>query len=442
MQVPAAVAGLLSDDDLWRRFSATAWPDRPDPEGDPLEGLGPRPRSRTPVASGARPVVRLTGGVFSRQSLHHVNRELVRRLSACEDLAIEVVTPEIGPRPVDTAADLAGVRILRPGSALGRCDVEVRHQWPPDFTTSDAGRLVLIQPWEFGGLPAEWVGPLRDVVDELWVPTTWVRDGAVDSGVPVDKVHVVANGVDVDVFTPSGLPYRLRTDKTTKFLFVGGCIERKGIDALLEAYLSTFSRRDDVVLVVKPFGSDGVYRTSSLESSVRQAAAGGGAEIELVDGDLSAVEMAALYRTCDALVHPYRGEGFGLPIAEAMASGLPVIVPDGGACLDFCDAQNAWLVPARRVDITPSEWTPSVAGSWWLEPSRRGLSAAMRQVVGDPVLAARRGDAGRRRIVAGFTWEHAAAAAEARLRNLLGLGPSVPAPGGRVRAPDLAPVSA
>ena len=36
--------------------------------------------------------------------------------------------------------------------------------------------------------------------------------------------------------------------------------------------------------------------------------------------------MAALYAACDCLVHPYRGEGFGLPIAEAMACGLPVIV--------------------------------------------------------------------------------------------------------------------
>ena len=49
-------------------------------------------------------------------------------------------------------------------------------------------------------------------------------------------------------------------------------------------------------------------------------------EIVYIDSSLTSDEMTALYRSCHCLVHPYRGEGFGLPIAEAMASGLAVIV--------------------------------------------------------------------------------------------------------------------
>ena len=43
-------------------------------------------------------------------------------------------------------------------------------------------------------------------------------------------------------------------------------------------------------------------------------------------------EVAALYRACDVFVLPYRGEGFGMPIAEAMASGLPVLVSNRCGC--------------------------------------------------------------------------------------------------------------
>src|SRR5207302_1409289 len=70
------------------------------------------------------------------------------------------------------------------------------------------------------------------------------------------------------------------------------------------------------------------------------------AEIEYLHQNLREEELAGLYTACDCLVHPYRGEGFGLPIAEAMACGLPVIVTGYGAALDFCNDENAFLIPA------------------------------------------------------------------------------------------------
>src|SRR6202012_4034195 len=45
-------------------------------------------------------------------------------------------------------------------------DVEVRHQWPPDLSPARAGRLAIIQPWEFGAVPEAWLAPLHSNVDE------------------------------------------------------------------------------------------------------------------------------------------------------------------------------------------------------------------------------------------------------------------------------------
>jgi len=356
-----------------------------------------------------------------------MNRELLVALDARGDLEVSACTPEHGARSQEAVAALGPIPVEdAPGRR--RVDLEIRHQWPPDFTPVRSGRLVCMQPWEFGGLPAEWIAPLRDVADELWVPTSWVRECAVRSGVPAERVHVVPYGVDIERFRPDGPSYALRTAKRTKLLFVGGLIERKGVDALLESYLSAFSCDDDVCLVVKPFGSDGVYRTSTLEREVRAAAAGSGAEIEVVDENLDFASMASLYRSCDALVHPYRGEGFGMPIAEAMASGLPVVVTDGGAAKDFCDDRNAWLVAARQVPVRPGSWTLSAAGAWWLEPSRSDLVAAMRAVVDDPGAAKLKGAHGRRRIVEEFTWRHAADRAAERIAELLAPEPARSAP--------------
>lgn len=388
---------------------------------DPLAGApvpyGARTRARP---SAAQPVVYLRSSVYSLDSLAQVNRELARELArGVRPFSLEVVTPEPSDAPAERRAQLEGVNVHHGRSIPAGGAVEIRHQWPPDFSPSSAARLVLMQPFEYGGLPAEWIGPLRDVVDELWVPTSWVRDCAIQSGVDAEKVHLVPYGIDTERFRPDGPTYPLATKKATRFLFVGGCIHRKGVDILLESYLTTFSADDDVCLVIKPYGTDSVYRNSSLEQDIRRAAAGNGAEIEFIDSDLGFEDLAALYRSCTALVHPYRGEGFGLTIAEAMACGIPVVVPNGGACLDFCDDSVGWMLDARVVTANVGEFTASKAGWWWLEPSREHLANALREIAADPELARRRGAVGRTRIVASFTWAHAARAAADRLARLL-----------------------
>ena len=96
-----------------------------------------------------------------------------------------------------------------------------------------------------------------------------------------------------------------------------------------------------------------------------------------------------LYRSCDVLVHPYRGEGFGLPIAEAMASGLPVIVTGYGACLDFCDEDNALLVPATGLPSKCPTWArpPSATGGRNPTPTPSARSSV--RVVDEPGVARR-----------------------------------------------------
>ena len=207
----------------------------------------------------------------------------------------------------------------------------------------------MIQPWEFGRIPKDWVQPIQEGVDEVWVPSTFVKDCYIDSGIDADQVHVIPNGVRTNLFNPQAKPMQLDTDKSFKFLFVGGTIFRKGIDVLLNVYRQTFSPQDDVCLVIKGMGDDTFYKGQTAVDLVRKLQADPDApEILYLTDDLTDKELAGLYTACDCLVHPYRGEGFGMPVAEAMACGLPVIVTEGGACDDFCSDENAYFVPAKR----------------------------------------------------------------------------------------------
>ena len=138
-------------------------------------------------------------------------------------------------------------------------DVYVRHQWPPNWNAPPVGHWVVIQPWEYGALPLEWVQRINESVDEAWVPSTFVKSLYTQSGVDPGRVHVIPNGVDPKFFRPGGRKFPIPSTKGFKFLFVGGTIYRKGVDILLQAYRRAFKREEDVTLVIKDMGTRSLY---------------------------------------------------------------------------------------------------------------------------------------------------------------------------------------
>jgi glycosyltransferase involved in cell wall biosynthesis len=364
--------------------------------------------------------VRWEGAQFKHHSLSVVNRELTRRLWRQGDLKLEIGPQHEG---VDLRLDgdlhgLAEAMSLDPSSGV---KVTVRHQWPPDLRPVSSGALAVIQPWEFGCLPVEWVDN-QGHIDEFWVPSQWVRQCYLASGIRGDKVYVVRNGVDLGRFTPDGPRLPLGTTKGTKLLFVGGTIARKGIDVLLKSYLESFSGDDDVCLVIKGFGSGTLYPGSSLREMAQAIAEAAPTtpEVLYLEDDLTPTEMAELYRACDVLVHPYRGEGFALPVAEAMACGLAVVTTAGGPTDEFAPAELTYRIPATIVPLLPGVndlGTPS-GPQWWLEPDHQALSTTLRHVVSHPEEVAELGQAAAAFAIDHLGWEQPAVLAAHRLRAL------------------------
>ncbi len=277
---------------------------------------------------------------------------------------------------------------------IGIADVHVRHQWPPKLEPPKSGHWVVIQPWEFGYLPAQWVDVFNRWVDEMWVPSHYVKQVYLDSGIDSERVFVVPNGVDTGKFNPSARPYPLKTNKKFKFLFIGGTIYRKGIDILLQSYIDAFSKQDDVCLVIKDFGGESFYKNQNFKDKIAKLMQEKNTpEIEFINETLSDEDLIGLYTACHVLVHPYRGEGFGLPILEAMACGIPTIITHGGAALDFCNNRTSLFIKAEKkahsADIISGR--KLIDNAWFWEADKSDLAEKLQFAVRNPEIMTKMG---------------------------------------------------
>jgi glycosyltransferase involved in cell wall biosynthesis len=142
-------------------------------------------------------------------------------------------------------------------------------------------------------------------------------------------------------------------DGTTRYLFVGRLIERKGLDVLVEA----FGRVEDGELRIV---GDGPLR------EMVEAAAARDPRIRLI-GHAAGDELARAYRDADVLVVPSRYEAWGLVVHEGLAYGLPVVATDQvGAAGDLIEADvNGYVVAAGSAEelgqamTAVARWTPA-----------------------------------------------------------------------------------
>ncbi|HEX7291295.1 MAG TPA: glycosyltransferase, partial [Conexibacter sp.] len=295
----------------------------------------------------------------------------------------------------------------------------ITHCWPPDFAPGSEGPTIAILPWEVGAPPRAWVHQVRERVDRVWVPSAFVRDGYVASGMPPGIVDVVPNGVDLERFSPDG-PARDLGAASCTFLFVGGTIWRKGIDVLLAAWARAFEPGDDVRLVVKDFGVGSTYKGQTAGDEVRALAARDDvAPVTYLTEDLPASELPALYRAADVVVLPYRGEGFCLPALEAMACGVPVIHTAAGPTGEFCTPDAGWPLRSRRVAFEARTYAGPTAGpACALEVDPDVLAVALREAAAAGADGRAERGAHARRAAERMSWDHAAAIAERRLAEL------------------------
>lgn len=332
------------------------------------------------------------GSQFVHHSLAKINREISYNLIKSGQAQITLVpfepdkfSPDGDPKlELIKSHDVREIEDASPEVAKLPY-VWVRHQWPPKDEAPLGSKWIIMQPWEYTSLRKEDVEIFKQSY-EIWTPSNWSRNIFIDSGIDFNKVQVIPNGIDPSVYKPTGNKYHLKTNKRMKFLFVGGTLPRKGIDILLDTYLEAFNPNDDVCLVVKGIGSDTFYKGQNANEFIERTKDDPNTpEVEIIQEELTEEEMASLYRACSVLTIPYRAEGFCMPVLEAMACGLAVVVTDGGATDDFVNELVGWKIPSEYQKISnQSKLGETVKEAGWLVPNPEILKFILKDIYQNP----------------------------------------------------------
>jgi glycosyltransferase involved in cell wall biosynthesis len=335
---------------------------------------------------------------FGRHSFGVVSRETGRALMGCPEVDFTFIPyekdhfdpldyPEYAPLVAACSRNKTRLpSVLKP--------VLVRLQFPLRALAPPGVNWVVYHPWEYTRALKASVD-IMNRAKEVWTTSRFSLDAIVRSGVDAAKVHIIPNGVDLDIYRPPGRAAQLPTTKPFRFLFVGGTIFRKGVDILLEAYRRAFTSADLVSLIIKDYGGGITYPQEQgaamiaeyLKDPTRP-------EVIHLPAHRNDVEMAELYRACNVLVSSYRGEGFCLPALEAMACGRPVIVTQGGSTDDFVSPAAGWHIPAKLRKTGNKIFDMPVEGeAELLDPDMDALVELLRRAVADPAGCAARGAA-------------------------------------------------
>lgn len=325
----------------------------------------PLPRHLFPyfsTAPASNLAVQFYGMLSGRTSIANVSTAIARELTRsfqgvglCGYNGSAFLDPDLGRYARrDPGADIAILYGLPRRIAL-----------PPDFDR---------HPVKIGGFVCEtdrihpnWV-TVCNRFDLVCVPSLFCRTAFVSSGVTA-PVLVVPHGLEPE-YRPYHEPPRRSPFTFFNVFDAGSYIERKSAEELIRCFCRTFVPEDDARLVLRTQKNERIFELCRRYDQY------GLVTVEAPE-TLGVAEFARRYSDVHCVVHPSKGEGFGLIPFQAIACERPVIAPAATGMADYLDDSNA--LPLRTGERIPGIALGNRCGSYY-SIDENHLSSLMRHV--------------------------------------------------------------
>ncbi|HUX86266.1 MAG TPA: glycosyltransferase [Chloroflexota bacterium] len=266
--------------------------------------------------------------------------------------------------------------------------------------------------WEVAPAPARWANAAR-YLEEIWVSSDHVR-GAIAPVVPIPVAKLpqavpeprTTAVTRQELGLPDGFVFYSAFDHASGFA-------RKNPLGLVEAFRRAFTDGSGPQLVIRSINA---RHEPANHTDLRRGAAGR-SDIHIQDRYLATELKNAMLSHCDCYVSLHRAEGFGLPLAEAMRLGKPVVATAWSGNLEFMTPSNSYLVRHTMSQVGPGSW-PYPARGKWAEPDIDDAARLLRTVFEDPESAAARGQRAARDLAQRHDPRCVGAVVDARLSDI------------------------
>jgi glycosyltransferase involved in cell wall biosynthesis len=226
--------------------------------------------------------------------------------------------------------------------------------------------------WELPGPPRGWPDP-EGIVHEIWTCSSYSKSSLEQQfKLPIQVVpHVVPVGHQRSSITADRFQVLLFADSRSS-------IARKNPSASIAAFKKAFADNESAHLVIKTSGNQADF--DHLRESPKDHS-----RISFINHRLDESQMANLFNSSDALISLHRAEGFGLPMLEAMAAGLPVVATRWSGNLEFMNESNSLLVDCRQIAVSDNTVYSGYSDVTWAEPEIDQAASLLRQISLDDV---------------------------------------------------------
>ena len=300
------------------------------------------------------------------------------------------------PWNLDTTDTLTNEIMLRSKGLTPPYDLAIQVQLPDEWDQSLGKKNIGVSAFvETDRCSQKWVEACNQM-DYVIVPSTFTKNVAKRSGSLKSKISVVPEWFNHDILEETNNLKNFNISTSNNFLMVAQLtdvspeLDRKNIASTISWFFECFKNDPDTGLIIKTNMGRGTSKDKIITSDyIKNVVAhfrndNPFPKIHLVHGNMTSKEISSLFKlkSVKGFISTTRGEGYGLPLIDAAAAGIPVIVTNWSGHLEFLKEDMFLGVDYDMVQIPDQKIDERIfyKGFKWADPRKESFISCLQKL--------------------------------------------------------------